>query len=204
MPRRAVGTLFLGLSVSLFALGAVQRISNSPGLADVIGAWDFTGMAAEEKLAIATILMPDEFNEEQKRARNPQEIRAAAQSALAISDPVAFVQQFPVRKEAAQLAKEAADGFAMLHPVEDQAVVELQKTKEQRDKEKFNVWAITHPDEYNELVKPLKTADDLAAEALAAEEVNQIKVRPEALYQLEEASKEFEALYGELGVPDEN
>jgi hypothetical protein len=83
-------------------------------------------------------------------------------------------------------------------------VVELQKTKEQRDKEKFNVWAITHPDEYDELVKPLKTADDLAAEALAAEEVNQIKVRPEALYKLEEAIKEFESLYGELGVPDEN
>lgn len=136
--------------------------------------------------------------------KNPQEIRAAAQSALAITDPVAFVQQFPVGKAAAQVAKEAADGFAMLHPVEHQAVVELQKTKEQRDKENFNSWAITHPDEYNELVRPLKTADDLAAEALAAEEVKQIKVRPEALYKLEEAIKEFEALYGELGVPDEN
>jgi hypothetical protein len=95
-------------------------------------------------------------------------------------------------------------GLAMLHPVEHEAVMELQKTKEQRDKEKFNVWAMTHPDEYNDLVRPLKTADDLAAEALAAEEVKQIKVRPEALYKLEEASKEFEALYGGLGVPDEN
>jgi hypothetical protein len=88
--------------------------------------------------------------------------------------------------------------------VEHQAVVELKKTKEQRDKENFNSWAITHPDEYNELVRPLKTADDFAAEALAAEEVKQIKVHPEALYKLEEAIKEFEALYGELGVPDEN
>jgi len=204
MPRRAVGTLCLGLSVSLFALGAVQRVSNSPGLADVTGAWDFTGIAVDEKLAIAPILMPDEFNEEQTRVKNPQEIRAAAQSALAITDPVAFVQQFPVGKAAAQVAKEAADGFAMLHPVEHQAVVELKKTKEQRDKENFNSWAITHPDEYNELVRPLKTADDFAAEALAAEEVKQIKVHPEALYKLEEAIKEFEALYGELGVPDEN
>jgi len=199
-----VGPLFLGLSVSLFALSAAQRISNSLELPDVIGAWDFTGMPADEKLAIATILMPDEFSEEPTRASNPQEIRAAAQSALAITDPVAFVQQFPVRKGAAQIAKEAADGFAMLHPVENQAVIELRETKEQRDKERFNVWAITHPDEYNELVKPLKTADDLAAEASADEEVKQIKVRPEALYKLEEASKEFEALYGELGVPDEN
>jgi len=204
MPRRAVGTLFLGLSVSLFALGAVQRISNSPGLADVIGAWDFTGIAVEEKLAIAPILMPDEFNDEQTRVKNPQEIRAAAQSALAITDPVAFGQQFPVRKEAAQLAKEAADGLAMLNPVEHQAVMELQKTKEQREKEKFNVWAITHPDEYNELVKPLKTTDDLIAEASAADEVKQIQVRPEPLYKLEEAIKEFEALYGELGVPDKD
>jgi hypothetical protein len=204
MPRRAIGKLFLGLSVSLFALGAAQRISNSPGLADVIGGWDFTGMAAEEKLAIATILMPDEFSEDQTRASNSQEIRAEAQSALAITDPVAFVQQFPVRKVAAQVAKEAADGLAMLHPAEHQAMMELQKTKEQRDKEEFNVWAITHPDEYNQLVKPLKTADDLAAEASAVEEVKQIKVRPAPLYQLEEASKEFEALYGELGLPDEN
>ncbi|MEO8428914.1 MAG: hypothetical protein ABI651_17600 [Verrucomicrobiota bacterium] len=203
-PKRSVGTLVLGLSVSLFALGAAHRISNSPALGDAIGAWDFTGMAAEEKLAIAKILMPDEFNDHQTQVTNPQEIRAAAQSALAIADPITFVQQFPVRKEAAQLAKEAADGFAMLHPVEQQAVMELRKTKEQRDKEKFNVWAIMHPDEYNELVRPLKTASDVAAETSAAEEVKEIQVRPEPLYKLEEAIKEFEALYGELGVPDEN
>src|SRR5437016_4104514 len=85
-PRRAVGTLVLGLFVSFFALGAAQRIFDSPGLADVIGAWDFTGLTAEEKLAIATILMPDEFNADSARASNPQEIRAAAQSALAITD----------------------------------------------------------------------------------------------------------------------
>jgi hypothetical protein len=203
-PTRAIGAVFLGLAVSVIARGAAQRISNSPGLGDVIGAWDFTGMAAEEKLGIATVLMPAEFNDEQTRASDPQEIRAAAKSALAITDPVAFMQQFPVRKEAAQIAKEAADGFAILHPVEHQVVIELQKTKEQRDKENFNVWAITHPDEYNALVLPLKTADDLAAEASAAEEVKHLHVRPEPLYKLDEAIKEFEALYGELGVPDEN
>jgi hypothetical protein len=55
MPRRAVGTLFMAFLVVFFALG---QFSESPtaGAADVIGA-DFTGIAVEEKPAIAPILI---------------------------------------------------------------------------------------------------------------------------------------------------
>jgi hypothetical protein len=175
----------LSLAIAIVAIGSgfliFSKAQKPDTTGDIIDGWDFTGFTPEAKQSALSMLYPKTYAEWAQTA-TPEQIQAAARSALAITNPVLYAQLYPVYKDPAQIAKLAKDVYAITHPIEWKALQDSRKSKAQRALEALSMWAITHPDQYAALVNPFKTAEDWAAEQRELESLRNLKTYPPRFY----------------------